>query len=274
MITQIKFGAFVLLIFFKTAIFCSQNVHFKISESCEFYLDQMQDPAEMIELKNEPFLAISFGYNCWPAAHLQDHILRKRSFPLDWIITPFDTLYKLLETDFCGFLDIRYITIVNDASVSFCNMPVNTLHGTQFFHDFHLEDWKQENGGIVPINEKAIEDYNAALSRYAKRISRLYHIFDLGIPIYVFRWDITKEQAHKLYSLLNKKFPNSNITLVCIQTKNATKNENWGHPKIKHFVIGLNGERIDPASDRIRNSAWTRVFESLQLLPHDWNTND
>jgi hypothetical protein len=71
-----------------------------------------------------------------------------------------------------------------------------------------------------------------------------------------------------------KKFPNSNVCLVCLHDKGIDLNEDWGHPKIKHFPIGWDGSELGPVADRARNPEWTRVFEDLGLLIFDWNTND
>lgn len=254
----------LLLLMYQTLAFGLQDRYFKISETKEFYFSQMEDAEEISALKNEPFLAISLGWNCWPASHLQDHALRKRSFPLDWMITSFETVYKLIETDFYGFLDIHHMTLGR----------VNKIHGGEFAHDFTIKNWRQEGNGIAPCNEAGTQEYTELLSRYSRRIARFYYIFDLGIPIYLFRWKITKDQAHQLYNLLMQKFPQSDIYLVCIDDGKGGNDDDWGHPKIKHFSIGLNGEVLRPFEDRSRNQEWTKILSSLGLLIYQWNTND
>jgi len=261
-----------LVLLFQSLFLSAEDKLIKISESHSFYLNQTTNTAESLEdvsaLKNEPFLAISLGYNCWPAAHLQDHALRKRSFPFDWMITSFETIYSLLETDFYGFLDTRYINLLNGT------MPQSTLHGAQFAHDFNLQNWKQVDNSLVPINEEAKKEYSDMLYRYERRIARFYKVFELGIPVYLFRWNITKAQAYQLYHLLTKKFPKSDIHLICLQNNGTGIDENWGHPKIRHFSIGWDGKPLDPVANRSRNPEWTRIFVSLGLLRYTWNTSD
>jgi hypothetical protein len=248
-------------------VFGLQDRHIVLSESHDFYLSQIDSSEEMDELKDEPFLAISLGHNCWPAAHLQDHALRKRSFPLDWLITSFDTIYQLFETDFNGFLDIRHFFMPNTLTVS-------SIHGAEFGHDFTLENWKQVGEGIVPLNDAARKEYQDMLFRYQKRIARFYAVFELGIPIYLFRWKITHEQAHQLYALLTKKFSNTDIFLICLHDEEIDLNQDRGHPNIKHFPIGWDGKPLGPAANRSRNPEWTKVFTDLELLLYSWNTND
>lgn len=271
-INLIKLTTLLMLILFQEMAYGFQDVYFKINESEEFYLSEMIDKEEITALKNEDFLTISLGWNCWTGSHLQDHALRKRSFPLDWMITSFDTIYKLLETDFRNFLDIRYMSFLPvDVGAS---VVKNSIHGANFVHDFHRENWRQEGEGITPLNEKGVKEYDEIVCRYKKRIARLYKVFELGIPIYLFRWDITSDQAYKLYDLLVQKFPGSNINLVCIQHINVEPNEKWNHPKIKHFSIGQNGQFVGMTPDRSRNPEWTRIYKELGLLEFRWNVRD
>ncbi len=258
---------FVFFLFLNT-IYASQDVYFKIDDTHDFYLSEVNCSEEMQELKDEPFLAISLGYNCWPAAHLQDHALRKRSFPFDWLITSFEAIYQILETDFYGFLDMRHFTL--DSA-----MPVNkNIFNAIFGHDFNIVNWKEEGEGFIPLNEIGKREYEDLISRYQRRIARFYKIFELGIPIYLFRWRITEDQALKLYDLLTMKFPNSDIHLICLHDSRKDAFVDWGHPKIKHFSIGWDGKPLGPVSNRSRNSEWTRIFADLGLLLFQWNTND
>lgn len=262
------FKLFRLFCFVQIPFFGSQDIYFKIDDTHDFYLSQVNCSVEMDELKDEPFLAISLGYNCWPAAHLQDHALRKRSFPFDWLVTSFEAIYQILETDFYGFLDIRHFSLLSAVAVN------KTIHNAEFGHDFNFANWKQEIEGFVPLNDIGKKEYEDLISRYQRRIARFYKIFELGIPIYLFRWKITKDQAHKLYDLFSKKFPNSDIHLICLHDIEKEAIEDWGHPKIKHYPIGWDGKPLGPIANRSRNPEWTRIFTDLGLLRFQWNTND
>lgn len=249
----------------QSELYSSENRYFEISEGRQFLLSEKIDPQELEDLKSEPFLAISLGHTCWPAAHLQDHALRKRSFPFDWMTTTFDSIYKLIETDFYGFLDLRHMG----------RNFTSTIHGAQFSHDFKREEWSTQGLGIVPKTEKAATEYKKMLSRYERRIARFYKVFELGIPIYLFRWNIQQQQAYQLYDLLKRKFPNSTIYLICLQHNTGRKiDEDWGHPQIKHFSIGWDGKSLVPFKTRTRNPEWTRVFEALGLLTFQFKSND
>lgn len=259
------YSVLFLLGILQSELHASKDIYFEISESHKFVLSEKIDSEEMDALKNEPFLAISLGYTCWPAAHLQDHALRKRSFPFDWMTTSFESIYKLLESDFYGFLDLRYMT------AGF----VSTIHGALFNHDFTQGDWVQVGKGIVPINEIIAKEYEKMISRYERRIARFYKVFELGIPIYLFRWNIEQSQAYELYELLTRKFPSSTIYLICLQSnKEKSIDEDWGHPQIKHFSIGWDGKSLVPFETRLRNLEWTRVFEALGLLTFQFKSND
>jgi hypothetical protein len=256
---------------FAMARLCAlEDIHFKINDTHEFYLSQRLDADELLALQNEPFLAISLGHTCWPASHLQDHALRKRSFPFDWMITSFESLYQILETDFYGFLDIQHMHIGDNEN------KISDLHGGRFVHDFETTNWLPANPGIAPVSERDAQEYEAMLLRYERRIARFYKIFELGIPIYLIRWQISQEQADKLYNLLTRKFPNGTIYLICLETSSQEKcvNEEWGHPHIRHFTIGWDDQSLSPIPDRSRHPEWTRVFQALGLLRWHWNCND
>ena len=62
---------------------------------------------ELDILKNEPFIAVSLGENCFFADHMKEHGIRIRSFPFDWDIDSFSALYNIIKNDFNGLLDLR-----------------------------------------------------------------------------------------------------------------------------------------------------------------------
>src|SRR5437868_4428375 len=49
-------------------------------------------------------LCISLGSSCHPALNLRALKLKLETYPFDWILSPFDSLYKALQDDFKYFL--------------------------------------------------------------------------------------------------------------------------------------------------------------------------
>lgn len=183
---------------------------------------QYEQDEEILQLKNEPFIAVSLGYNCVPALHLRDYGLRLRSFPFDWNITPFDAMYAILEHDFEGFLDLQNLAINKEE-----NTVYNKRYQFKLNHDFEIADWAESSDGLVPVAPESLKKYQKVLAYYARRIARFYDIFELGIPIYLFRRMISSKQALQLNSLLKHKFPNAQFTLVCIQDEQFDDAQTW-----------------------------------------------
>ena len=136
-------------------------------DSCDLlsFLNSNDLQKELEILKNEKFIAVSLGENCFPAAHIMDHQIRIRSFPFDWNITSFDSLYAIIENDFDGFLDLKNLSI-NDYTV------LNSKYNCKLMHDFDKADWTNGPQGLTPISDIAMEDYHRIVSYYQRRIAR------------------------------------------------------------------------------------------------------
>lgn len=215
--------------------------------------------AEMDLLRQEPFIVVSLGENCFPALQFREHNIRIRSFPFDWDITPFNALYNILSNDFDGFINLENLAI---------NVKENTVYNTKyrlkFNHDFDIHDWIDKQPGLQPKNNESYTKYQRVLSYYHRRISRFYAIFDLEVPIYLFRRVITSAQAKRLNNLLRSKFPRSNFTLVCIQDEKWEAPSAWQKmpPNIKYY------RAPHPISHQLgqRNGLMTNILNDLELI--------
>ena len=79
---------------------------------------------------------------CNVANALNQHQLRKQSFPFDWNITPFYSLLSILEEDFQDFLNPKYLVLRDDQRT-----VVNSKYGIEFAHDFptYIPDPEHDN---------------------------------------------------------------------------------------------------------------------------------
>lgn len=240
---------------------CLANLAFFPQEySIEMALNtQCEREAELQELKKERFIAISLGYNCFPAFHLRDHGLRMRSFPFDWNITPFNALYAILERDFEGFVDMQNLAI-NERE----NTVYNKYYQFKLNHDFEIADWIETTHGLIPAVPESLAKYQEVLAYYARRIIRFYDVFTLGVPIYLFRRIISAEQARQLHALLTYKFPDAQFTLVCIEDEEFCDPQAWRDmpDNIIHyrfpFPVTHNPEK--------KHEGMERVFRYLGLI--------
>lgn len=220
---------------------------------------QCEHEAELQELKQERFIAISLGHNCFPAFHLRDHGLRIRSFPFDWNITPFNALYAILEHDFEGFIDLQNLAInAREYTV------YNKLYQFKLNHDFDITDWVESPYGLLPAVPENMAKYYDVLAYYARRITRFYDVFTLGVPIYLFRRIISADQARQLHALLTTKFPVAQFTLVCIEDEEFDNPQAWRNmpDNIVHyrfpFPVTHNPEK--------KHEGMVRLFRDLGLI--------
>lgn len=229
-------------------------------DSCDLlsFLNENNINVEMESLKQEPFIAISLGENCDPAMHLKEHNIRSRSFPFDWNIIPFPSLYSLIENDFDGMINLSNLVISD-------SMVFNTRYQFKLAHDFDTDDWIDGPQGLTSKNNIGIEDYKRIESYYKRRIARFYLIFQLKIPIYLFRRVINSNEAVLLYQLLKSKFPHADFTLVCIQDNPWEEESHWNN--MEGIVYHRMNQREAPTfTYEQQNKAWTDLFLKLGLI--------
>ncbi len=222
--------------------------------------NQHTDDVEIALLKKEPFIAISLGMNCFPALQLREHGIRVRSFPFDWDITPFSALYAILENDFRGFIDLKNLAINQKENTVF-----NKHYQFKLNHDFDIKDWYDGSEGLTPHNKTGVLKYQKVVAYYQRRIARFYKVFELGVPIYLFRRIITAEQAKKLNRLLRSKFPHTDFKLICIQ------DEGWEAPSVwkkipSNIIYYRLSHPIGHSDKKPKNELMTNVLRSLGLI--------
>lgn len=254
------FHIYYILFFF---LLCN-NITFIVKGSppyddCTSPLLHKSTPAEEIEiLKKQPFIAISLGENCNPAEHLVQHNIRIRSFPFDWNITSVESLCMLLTHDFEGLLDPKNLVIRGD-------MVRNTRYNIIFAHNFDVLKFYDGPNGFTPKDADAQECYNKTVSEYQRRIARFYSVFNIGIPIYLFRRVITSNEAKKLHTLLKRKFPTSNFKLICIEDGPIWEDiKKWNIPGIIHFKMKHHEHPTHTPGKP--NAAWSNVLIQLGIL--------
>ncbi len=214
---------------------------------------------ELSILKNEPFIAISLGENCFFANHLKEHGIRIRSFPFDWDITPFSALYNIIKNDFKGLLDLQNLALIMHESTVF-----NKLYNIKLNHDFDIKDWDDSENGLSLKANNSLEKYNNTVQYYKRRIARFYGIFTLNIPIYLFRRVIQSHEALLLYNLLKAKFPDAHFKLVCIQDKEHEPLASWQN--MPPEIIYYRSDSIISYVFETKNNIATNIFKELGLI--------
>ena len=160
-------------------------------------------------------LFFSLGSNCEIASVLGHYNLRHAAGPLDWVLTlDHDRFLLLLENDFEGFIDERFLTQYPDTHV------INSLYNIDFRHDWPDLDFS-----------KHLPEVQSRLGRRINRILDLKHhegkvyfirgAFDTNINPHLPTitkecTKITPQDAENIRDVLNRKYPKLDCTLIII----------------------------------------------------------
>ena len=210
----------------------------------------------VVRLKENPFITISLGANCGVAEAMARNGVRMASFPFDWIVTPFESLYSLIKNDFLDFLNPINFDLLQK------HIFYDKKYRLKFYHDFAPKLWQCsfKNGFVFDSVERKI-GYQSTYNKYCRRVARFHLVLNSGIPVYLIRTQMTKQEAFLLYDLLSSKFPDGDLTLISLQIKKDGADEDWGHKNILHFSIGRDGKLHSSAKGNTPD--WKRVFRLL-----------
>jgi hypothetical protein len=196
-------------------------------------------------LQTKPPLCISLGSMCFTAINLRELNLRQEAYPFDWLVTPFLSLYRVLEEDFALFF--------TDLKLRSDHGGVFDAYGIHFIHDFPTVHSSSENiENIDFIANSTIADgwqllIPQVFEKYVRRIDRFIKVCRSNEKVIFLRADgkmsqdknsyigTTKQEALVLRDLLKRKFPNLNFTLVIFSRKKKYKKKPWSKDGIKIF---------------------------------------
>lgn len=209
-------------------------------------------------------IVISIGNACGVAGALQDYQLRDAAYPFDWIVSPFESLCTMFETNFKDFLNKHSLKIRPDGGA-----VIDTLYNFEFVHDFptHESINESENGASTAgqIRHNFLEYFANIESKYVRRIERLRNILQSQHKvIFIRNRDITMDQAMAFCNLLETQFPQLDFLLILVDDENKmTINMDLYHPRIKNFY----GSRyIQYGEGKQSVIKWKNIFMELGLI--------
>jgi hypothetical protein len=212
-------------------------------------------------------LVVSLGAQCTPASAIKFHNLSHERFPFDWLVTPFESLCKILEDDFENFFLYENLELwANDK-----RFVLDKGTGCLFAHDFpmkfnipHVFDIEQFHQNSPAPQEEVVENfldyYKDICAIYQRRIKRFKELAYREEPLIFFRRDATAKEATILHELLAKKFPNRQFMLVIIDYR-AEAQMQWNLTGIKNYYI-------HPSLIwKVDTPEWINILKELALLP-------
>jgi hypothetical protein len=164
---------------------------------------------------NEFDTIISLGCNCELTWNIRNHFGIERAYPLDWWITPFQALWKLLESRFHGLFNMNNLEVSHDLLT-----VKDNYYNLLYHHDFkRTEDDKIVDDNLVQQLPLLKQKYDMLIERFFKDPENKRVLFvrnrDGNIP-HLDR-DTTPMDPitfEHLYNLLEELFPSSQISLL------------------------------------------------------------
>lgn len=185
-------------------------------------------------------LAISLGDECQAAHQLFLNGMRHAAYPFDWLETPFDSLYRLIECEFAGFLARENLEF-RGRTIAETKFRVN------IDHDF-------------PIVPEFMPFYDQVRQRYDRRIARFLADLRSSQRIVFLRVNLTRAEAVRLTALLDLRYPNLDYLLVAIGHQEEMKTP-WELPKVRNVHIAL----ATPPVWHGDSEAYRELLESLAI---------
>ena len=187
---------------------------------------------------------INLGGDCQPQHQMKINHLRKYALPFDHLVTPVESLLKILEQRFELFLEKETLAFKVTEKEKYIE---DTRYGIRMIHDFSL-------------TEDFLKDYEEIKAKYTRRIHRFHDILQSSQKVLFIRKRITKEQVVLLDLLIRKLYPKLEFLIVALDGSKECQ-EDWQIPHVRNFHLRQPEPYIWTGDD----IAWKEIFEQLDL---------
>lgn len=186
---------------------------------------------------------INLGGDCQVAYQLQTNGLRQYALPFDALITPYETLQKILEHNCDGFMTQDNFVLADDEKYA-----LDQKYGSRLIHDFKLN------------KEEFLTDYEEIATKYQRRIERLQYLtMNSEYPLFI-RKHITKEQAIKLRDTLSTIRQGKPFLLVALDGTEEMQSD-WQLENVRNYYL----RQRDPYTWKGDGQVWKEIFQAIGL---------
>jgi len=179
-------------------------------------------------------VAISLGEVCQPAGNLHANQMRYQSFPLDWLITPFEGLFQFIANEGKDFAKKENL-LFNITAFGIPNGVLDTRYGIYFYHDFEFSSKICDNN-IKKFQEVEVKKYDEDKTKLERRIKRFFDILHSDKKVLLVRLGITRREALRLDGLLHTQYPHLDYVIVAVDDREEAKYD-WGLQRVKNFYM-------------------------------------
>lgn len=192
-------------------------------------------------------LILSMGYNCQPALHMRDNLVRSFTGPLDWVITnSILQLINQLENGFVDYMKMENLKIIGSVYGHFS--VEDTATSILSFHDFPVP----QNGA------QQITNYSEFRMQLDRRIERFYKSAQASKKALYVRHQASVQDAVTLRLAL-ERISGGEVYLLIVNYSEGTivKDANWDLPFIAAVEI--------PITEPLRADAWKQILSGIVL---------
>lgn len=166
---------------------------------------------------------VSLGYNCQVTWQLEANGMRKVAYPLDWVVTPYESLLYFISQRGAGFLNQNQLSVIGPYSGDESRLHViDSVYGIETYHDF--------------LSLPPLSNYAEIKAKYDRRIERLFALLNSKKRVLFVREGSTRTQIEYLDDLIHSSFPKLNFTILAVH-HDEDYHLNWGLKRVKNFHL-------------------------------------
>jgi hypothetical protein len=144
-------------------------------------------------------VTVSLGSCCQTAYQLDKNGLRGPSYPFDWVVTPYKSLYEILKNNFKNWLTIDTLKCITGKHAR------DNVYGISLLHDFQYKR-----------PEEFLSDYDAHFEKYQRRINRFRELLAGNQRVLFVRREIKQTESIQLRDLIRSCYPNLNFNILAL----------------------------------------------------------
>lgn len=196
---------------------------------------------------------ISLGWRCDTAFELRMHGAENVAHFFDWLVTPMEGLFRILENDFNVFYPEDLVLCKEHPHPSYVkDMPTGVI----FHHQFPVY--------MSDMQPDFLLHYPVFIKKF-KYLAERFRAYMRERPITLVRQNISESEAHKLEEIIARLYPQSDVKFLYVNQGGDV----FETPMGRSYIVKQEGSLGIPAE-------WVKVLEAESLInePYRHSTLD